>query len=170
MPAGNFRVQIEIPVYTPDSDSYGFNAELRVRDSSAYIDWCRVRIYKENNPGTPFVIYGRGTINSVNQGSYELNSNTCVSKYEIRRVGNTISAWYFITSWNQIVAYDFGSRAANLSEILLYCYSNNNRGGSIDFDNLRFRDCCPTGEDLVWTTTSTTTTTMSVTTTTIENP
>lgn len=165
--AGDFDIQLDIENYNPDNDADGFYVELRVIDDGSYVDWCRTRLQKET-AGNPFEVYGRNTINGVNQATDIDNIATPPEKFRVTRVGNVVTNYYHDAgSWHQLVSDDYGARASNLIGITINCYDDSTRGGSVDFDNLVFIDGCPTGAAVAWTSTSTTTT---VTTTTTTSP
>jgi hypothetical protein len=88
-------------------------------------------------------------------------------KIRLKRSGTTLYGYYhYDGSWNSLGSIDMEEDAGGLSYIRGRLQDVSSHGGSVNFDNLRFRDGCPDGYPKAWTTTSSSTTSTCTTTST----
>ena len=171
LPDSAFSFSIDIDNYTPDATTDGLVAAMRVADNGfswgGTIDGCR--IWTTQTAVGTFPIHWEFKINNVSGGDNTINLAAMPSAYRCRRVGTTLYLDYYNGSWNNLGSSDFAARAGNVTNIILLCYDDSLRGGSVDFDNLIFYSGCPAIYPKAWTTT-TSTTTISTTTTTEPPP
>lgn len=163
--SGDFIIDLDLEDYQKDA-SVGPIFQFFVDDVVGSAGNNRAHIQLSDNAGTwninlYYKINGGAT---QNVGSETPSARP--TKLRIIRSGNDIEGWYYDSGWYIIgSAVDFGAYASNIDLIKLRLLDSSNRGGSVTFDNLRFRDGCPSGYPKAWTTTSTTTTITTTTTT-----
>lgn len=165
--SGDFIIDIDLADYQKDA-SVGPVIQFFADDTLYSAGDNRVHIQLWDNAGTwnanfYYKINGGAT---QNVGTEALSGQP--SALRIERSGNYLKGYTYISSWDIIGSQvDFGAYASNIDIVKLRLIDSSTRGGSATFDNLRFRDGCPSGYPKAWTTTTSTTTS---TTTTTEPP
>ena len=168
--SGDFIIDLDLEDYQKDA-SIGPSFKFFVDDVVGSLGNNRAHIQLYDNAGTWWINFYYKINGAATQNVGSETPSARPTKLRIVRSGNNIEGWYYDGGWDIIgSAVDFGIYASNIDLIKLsFIDTSNNRGGSVTFDNLRFRDGCPSGYPKAWTTTSTTTT-MTTTTTTAPPP
>lgn len=167
LPSGDFDIQIDLSNYTPDDSDDGCTVSFYCTDS-ALTNYTQIRFRTDN--GSP--IYRSNITYRINSGTPQTGSiersSIAPTILRVTRSGNDLTAYVFVigTGWISLGTVDFGAYASEPDIVKIILGDTNNRGGYVDFDNLTFNSCCPTGYPKAWTTTTTTTTTTCTTTST----
>ena len=114
IPSGDFDIEISLISY--HEGLYGPEATFSIYDTySPGDDWAKIYYYTSSSGQK------RVTTKFNVNGSLVVNTYTVPAsrptKFRITRVGNTVTSYYYISSWILHQSYDFSTRAANLLRV-----------------------------------------------------
>jgi hypothetical protein len=142
--SGDFDVRIALDNYTTEDTTDSLKVMLYVGAdylSQAPDNQIYIRAYR--NPSN-YTMVTNAKINGVFQGEQSDTYGTYPTQLRIKRTGTTLYTYYAVLdTWYFVYSWDFSSYASTLDSITIYTICDNH-GGSIDCDDLKFVEGCPT--------------------------
>jgi hypothetical protein len=137
IPSSDFIFTVDVPGYAPFDTSKGIVPQFSITDSQDRID--EVRVFFRQVSGSEYEALGAYVDSGAQTNWTTKTVNERPTGYRIERVGTSIKTYFLLNSgYATIGSHDFGDRSENLLRYYLRGVSYSDRGGYVEFDNLKW--------------------------------